>query len=425
MTALLQRGRGGSARPRAAGSDSSWRLWVGRRLAVAAEKAARATGAGAGGVIGGRVILALCPDAAERLARGREVVLVSGTNGKTTTASHLVACLSADRTVVGNPDGANTPPGLVRALASGPGTAVLETDEAWLPWTVAQTRPALAVLLNLSRDQLHRHNEVAALAATWRAALTGARHVVGNADDPDVVFAALGAHRQTWVALGLRWTEDSVICPACGADCRRTTDRWHCTRCDLRRPEPDWWLEGDDLVSATTRVRLRTALPGRANRANAAVAVAAAATLGVDPSVAAAAVRSIDTVAGRFGVVERDGHQVRMLLAKNPASWVEALDLVSTRCSPLVLAFNADGVDGRDPSWLYDVPFGALAGREVVVTGRRSTDLLVRLEMAGLTEAREAHDVSSALAMLPEGPVDLVANYSAFQQARRELGDGH
>ncbi|MBV9831510.1 MAG: DUF1727 domain-containing protein [Marmoricola sp.] len=391
---------------------------------MAAEKAARATGAGAGGVIGGRIILAMCPDAAERMARGREVVLVSGTNGKTTTTSHVLTCLATDREVVGNRDGANTPPGLVRALASGPGTAVLETDEAWLPWTVAQTRPALAVLLNLSRDQLHRHNEVAALATTWRGALTGAKHVVCNADDPDVVFAALAAHQQTWVALGLRWTEDSVICPACGSDCRRTPTTWHCTQCDLRRPEPDWWLEGDDLVSATTRVRLQTALPGHANRANAAVAVAAAATLGVAPEVAAAAVGRTETVAGRFGVVDRDGRQVRMLLAKNPASWVEALDMVSEREASLVLSFNADGVDGRDPSWLYDVPFDALAGRRVVVTGRRATDLLVRLEMAGMTGLQEADDVRSALALLPEGPVDLVANYSAFQQARRELGDG-
>ena len=411
MTALLPPGR----------RDSSWRLWAARRLARAAEKTARATGAGSGGVIGGRLILTLTPNAARQMAHGREVVLVSGTNGKTTTTAALAACLATDRRVVGNLDGANTPAGLVQALASGPGTAVLETDEAWLPWTVIQTQPALTVLLNLSRDQLHRHNEVAALATSWREALSGAEHVVANADDPDVAFAALGGKRQTWVALGLRWTQDSIVCPACGGDCQRTSSTWGCTRCDLRRPQPDWWLEGDDLVSASSRVRLRPALPGSANRANAAAAVVAAATLGVRPSVAAEALRTIEAVAGRFDVVERDSRQVRLLLAKNPASWVEALDLVSTADGPLVLAFNAEGVDGRDPSWLYDVPFGQLSGRQVVVTGRRSTDLLVRLSMDGLAGVWEAPDVASAVAMLPAGPVDLVANYSAFQQARREL----
>jgi UDP-N-acetylmuramyl tripeptide synthase len=399
-------------------------LQTARRLAGAAEAASRLTRAGSGGVIGGRVILAAVPDAMRRLASGREVVLVSGTNGKTTTASCLTACLATTREVVGNADGANTPPGLVRALASGPGTAVLETDEGWLPWAVEQARPALAVLLNLSRDQLHRHHEVAALASAWHEALGNVRHVVANADDPDVVFPALAARRRTWVALGIRWTQDSTVCPRCGAECRRSGADWACSRCDLRRPEPDWWLEGQDLVGAATRVSLDVALPGRASLADAAVAVAAAAALGVPPARAAAAVGRIRAVAGRYDEVEHDGRQVRLLLAKNPASWVEALDLVSRSATPLVLAFNSDGVDGRDPSWLYDVPFGALDGRPVVVTGRRATDLLVRLEMEGLACLRVAEDVPSALDLLPPGPVDLVANYTAFQEARRVLTHG-
>jgi lipid II isoglutaminyl synthase (glutamine-hydrolysing) len=425
MTTLrLGRRRGTTRRPAAPRPRLTWRLRVARRLAVVAENASRVLGTGAGGVIGGRLILALAPDAARQLSSGRDVLLVSGTNGKTTTTSHLVAGLATDRPVVGNADGANTPPGLVRALASGQGTAVLETDEGWLPWAVTQTPPVLVVLLNLSRDQLHRHHEVAALAATWHEALKTVDHVVANADDPDVVHPALAARRQTWVALGVRWTEDSTVCPRCGGACRRVGVHWGCDGCGLRRPEPDWWLEGDDLVSATSRVRLKPALPGHANLANAAVAVAAATAMGVPPHRTASAVAEIDAVAGRYDVIDHEGRQVRLLLAKNPASWVEALEIASTRDSPLVLAFNSDGVDGRDPSWLYDVPFGVLAGRSVVVTGRRSTDLLVRLEMEGLRGVRVADGVTSALRALPPGPVDLVANYTAFQEARRELSHG-
>jgi lipid II isoglutaminyl synthase (glutamine-hydrolysing) len=417
--------RGTTTRPTAPRPGTLWRLSAARGLAVLAENASRAMGTGAGGVIGGRLILLVSPDAARLLASGRDVVLVSGTNGKTTTTSQLVAGLAADRPVVGNADGANTPPGLVRALASGGGTAVLETDEGWLPWAVTQTRPALVVLLNLSRDQLHRHHEVAAVATSWHEALKTVDHVVANADDPAVVHPALAARRQTWVALGIRWTEDSTVCPRCGGECRRDAVEWGCARCGLRRPRPDWWLEGEELVSAWTRVSLRPALPGHANLANAAVAVAAAASLGVPPQAAASTVAAIDAVAGRYDVVEHEGRQVRLLLAKNPASWVEALEIAATGDGPLVLAFNSDGVDGRDPSWLYDVPFGTLAGRSVVVTGRRSTDLLVRLEMEGLTDVRVAGDLTSAVRALPPGPVDLVANYTAFQQARRELSHGH
>jgi hypothetical protein len=95
--------------------------------------------------------------------------------------------------------------------------------------------------------------------------------------------------------------------------------------------------------------------------------------------------------------------------------------MVSDGDTPVALVFNSQGVDGRDPSWLYDVPFDALRGHGVVVTGRRATDMLVRLRMAGLGTARAYPALADALAALPPGPVDVLANYSAFQEARREL----
>jgi UDP-N-acetylmuramyl tripeptide synthase len=397
------------------------RVVAAARLGRLCESLSRGTRLGSGGVIGGRVLLALAPQAPRELAEGREVVLVSGTNGKTTTSTYLAACLRTRGPVDHNADGANTPAGVVRTLAAGSApVVVLETDEGWLPWTLAQTRARTAVLLNLSRDQLHRHHEVAAVASGWHSALTRLDHAVANCDDPDVVFPALAARRQTWVGVGLRWTQDALVCPRCGRECRRAAQDWGC-RCGLRRPTPDWRLEGADLVSDTRRVALHVGLPGRANLANAAMAVAAATSLGADPQAAADALREIVSVAGRYGVLEHAGRRARLVLAKNPAGWVEALGVVCAGTAPLVLAFGSDGVDGRDPSWLYDVPFAAIAGRPVVVTGRRATDMLVRLQMEGLTDVRRAPDVVSALGMLPPGPVDVVANYSAFQDSRREL----
>ena len=122
------------------------------------------------------------------------------------------------------------------------------------------------------------------------------------------------------------------------------------------------------------------------------MAVATAAALGVDAQTAADRLRDIVSVAGRYAVLDHDGRRTRLMLAKNPAGWVEALSVVASGTTPLVLAFNSDGVDGRDPSWLYDVPFAGIAGRQVVVTGRRATDMLVRLEMDGLTDVRRAPD---------------------------------
>jgi UDP-N-acetylmuramyl tripeptide synthase len=138
----------------------------------AISRLSRLAGLGAGGVIGGRVILRVAPRATREMAGGRNICLITGTNGKTTTAALLTAGLRVQGPVVTNADGANTPAGFVTALASGPASkVVLETDEGWLPWAVIQTRPRTVVLLNLSRDQLTRHYEVNRVSSSWREAL--------------------------------------------------------------------------------------------------------------------------------------------------------------------------------------------------------------------------------------------------------------
>ncbi len=403
-------------------SPPSPRVAVVARLGDWAATLSRRSGLGAGGVVGGRVLLALAPNAVRELSRGRSVTLVSGTNGKTTTTAFLTAALRTLEPTATNADGANTRAGLAGTLArSSARQVVLETDEGWLPWMLGEAPQAEPVLLNLSRDQLHRHHEVAHVARTWHGALSGTAHVVANADDPGVVMAALAARRQTWVAAGARWSQDTLVCPRCGGECRREGEDWGCA-CGLRRPRPDWWLEDGELVNERGRLSLHLSLPGEVNHANAAMAVAAAARHGVAPADAVAAMHEISSVVGRYDVFLTSSHRARLILAKNPASWAEALRTVASTPAPLVLAFNCEGVDGRDPSWLYDVPFADLAGRPVVVTGRRSTDMLVRLEMDGLDDVAVAPDVAAAVAMLPPGEVTVVANYTAFQDARRVLG---
>ncbi len=402
-------------------SRTSVRLRVARAAGRATAALSRRTGRGSGGVVGGRVILRLAPEAVRAMAASRDVLTVSGTNGKTTTTALLAAAMRADRPTDTNADGANTPPGLATTLSSGDaGTAVLEVDEGWLPWTIQQTAPSTVVLLNLSRDQLSRHHEVGKVATAWHSGVADVPVVVANADDPDIVWAASAAHTQVWVGAGLRWKDDSVVCPRCGGSCKHDEEHWACMSCELARPKPDWWLEGDDLVCASGRWPLRLPLPGHVNRANAALAAAAAASRGVDPAAAVEAFRSVSTVAGRYSVVDYHGRHTRLMLAKNPASWVEALDMVDGRDVPLVLTFNSEGVDGRDPSWLYDVAFDRLAGRRIVVTGRRATDLRVRLLLDDVT-SDGAPTLTAALDALPAGEVDVVGNYTAFQEARKEL----
>ena len=154
--------------------------------------------------------------------------------------------------VATNSLGANMPTGHTSALARAGHTpyAVLEVDEHYLPQVIVATTPHAVALLNLSRDQLDRAKEVAMMAALWRDALAGTDiHVVANADDPMVVWAAAQlAPTVTWVASGQRWHDDSWVCPECGSHIERVPGDWFCTSCDLRRPTPQWTVDGEAVV---------------------------------------------------------------------------------------------------------------------------------------------------------------------------------
>jgi CobQ-like glutamine amidotransferase family enzyme/UDP-N-acetylmuramyl tripeptide synthase len=419
------------------GGEHTKRARVAARAARFVSFVSRGLGLGGGSVIGGRLGLALDPELLEELARGRTVALVSGTNGKTTTTKLLTAALGGPSRVATSAAGANLPSGVVTALAASSrvAPAVLEVDESYLAIVAEAVRPATITLLNLSRDQLDRMSEVRMIAARWRAAVQGRDHtvVVANADDPLVTWAAQGAPRVVWVAAGQLWHADAVGCPACegrvvfagvagGSDSEDGRGRgdWWCA-CGFRRPEPDAWLEGDDLVRSDGRsLALRLSLPGRFNRANAAMAVESAGLLGVDRADALAAMRSVGEVEGRFATVSYDGRAVRLLLAKNPAGWTELLDLLREDTDPAVIGINARVADGRDPSWLWDVPFERLAGRLVIATGERCRDLAVRLRHAGV-EHLAVRDQLEALAAAGSQQVEYVGNYTAFQQLRRSL----
>ena len=402
----------------------------------------RRLGAGGGGVIGGRVTLALDPVALAHLSTGLRSALVSGTNGKTTTTRMLAAALGTIGPVTTNAGGANLPYGLVAALSSGawrrprregvdgssggPGLAALEVDESYVGIVAEQVHPAVVVLLNLSRDQLDRSSEVRLLSTRWRRAtaqLGADATVVANADDPMVVWGAGEARRVVWVAAGLVWRNDAVGCPNCEGRIEFHPGGWACS-CGFRRPDPDVTIEDDQVVTRSgARFGLELGLPGRCNRANAAMALTGAEVMGADPGPALHALAGLSDVDGRYATVTVGGNRARLLLAKNPAGWAEVFDVLAPEPGPVVVAINAKVADGRDPSWLWDVPFERLAGRRVVATGERCLDLAVRLRYAGVEHktVRDLVDAVSAAGRVgPDNtPVDVVANYTTFQALRR------
>ncbi|WP_342781535.1 MurT ligase domain-containing protein [Amycolatopsis rhizosphaerae] len=390
------------------------------RLAAAASRLSKL---GNGGVIGGRAALMLDPDALRRLGQGRKVVLVTGTNGKTTTSLMISRLLETLGPVAANGDGANMPDGVLSALAKRPDApyAVLEVDETYVPWVAERIQPACLVLLNLSRDQLDRVGEVRATERELRAAITRLPDttVIANCDDTLVTSAALGASRAVWVSAGQEWRDDSASCARCGQAIRHEGSHWSCV-CGFSRPEPAWSLVDKNLVAADgSTIPLELQLPGRANAANAAIALATAAELGVPPELAADRLRSITNVAGRYRRVNVDGHAVRLLLAKNPAGWNETLPMLDQGV-PVVIAVNSQEADGRDTSWLWDVPFERLRGRSVVASGERATDVAVRLTYAEVPHIT-LKDPLDALQGIESSEVDLVANYTAFRDVNARL----
>jgi CobQ-like glutamine amidotransferase family enzyme/UDP-N-acetylmuramyl tripeptide synthase len=379
---------------------------------------------GSGSVVGGRVGLLLEPDLVRQLGRGRTKALVTGTNGKTTTTRLLSAALGGPACVATNATGSNLPAGLASALAAGPELpAVLEVDEGYLARMVAALGPEVVVLLNLSRDQLDRVSEVRMVAARFRQALSDyAGTVIANADDPLVVWAAGTAPKVRWVGAGQLWHSDAVGCPACHGPIVFDPSGGHwSSECGLARPEPELWLDGDDLVGGDgRRDRLQLSLPGRFNRANAAMATAAAEVLGTGRAQAMTAMAEVGDVEGRFSTVTYGSVRARMLLAKNPAGWTELLGLLDGGTSPVVVGINARVADGHDPSWLWDVAFERLAGRRVVATAERARDLAVRLHYAGVAHVTVTDQLDALLASGAPA-VEYVGNYTAFQDLRRRL----
>ncbi len=401
------------------------------RLGVAAGRLAgglsRLLTRGQGATISGRVINKLAPNALEELADGQRVTLVSATNGKTTTTRFLATALATDdRIVTTNSTGANLASGIAPTLAGarGPGDAVLEVDERVLPRVLDPLGAELLVLGNLSRDQLDRYGEVHAVSESWRTTMESHPDVavIANASDPHVVWAATPG-KVTWVALGLGWRSDAATCPECGALLAWSTDRFDCPACGFAQPATDTRLDGDALLIDGQRISLELSVPGRWNLANAALAVTAAAHLGVDPARAAESLASVTSVAGRYMQVPLgDGRQARVFLAKNPAGWTEVLRFLHNRDTAVVIAVNARVADGKDPSWLWDVPYELLRDHETAAAGDRRLDVAVRLRYAEVEHEIERDPIAAAREL--EGDeVNIVASYTQFSALYRKYGD--
>lgn len=412
------------------GPISRIRSAVATTAANLATAASRATGRGAGGMIGGLVAGAIDPNIMASLGGGRPTVLVTGTNGKSTTTRMLAGAVGSKHSVATNDGGDNMDAGIISALLAGKDAdaIVLEVDELHVPKVAQRLRPTAFVLLNLTRDQLDRVGEINSIERALRAAVMAHPEatVVANCDDVLITSIAYDHPNVVWVAAGAGWTGDSVTNPRSGGHVVREDADWYAVEPlpdgrEFRRPTPAYAVEGEALVGPEGVVRLELKLPGRANRGNAAQAIAAAVeAFGVPLDDAVRAAADVDNVAGRYTTVHLGDHDIHLLLAKNPAGWQEALSMVDRDADGVVIAVNAQQGDGEDVSWLWDVAFEDFGDTHVVAAGERATDLAVRLTYGGI-DYELIHDPIAAIRACPPGRVEVLANYTALLNLRRAL----
>jgi UDP-N-acetylmuramyl tripeptide synthase len=437
---------------------------------VAAAKAVgavvRASGRGGGTSLPGRVLTALEPRAiselAGRLQRGS--VVVSATNGKTTTAALLAGILRRTGAhPVHNRAGANMAGGVAAALLDAArrggridgDVGLFEVDEFWLEAVVGELEPHTLLLGNLFRDQLDRYGELEAIADRWAHVVAARpRRLVLNADDP--LVADLGRAREDTVYFGveddalalpeLQHASDSKHCRRCGhayaydAVYLGHLGRYRCPNCGQRRPEPAVVARsvrlhgvrgaGFELSVPAGRATVELPLPGLYNVYNAVGAAATALALGAPLEDVVAGLEGASAAFGRAETIAVGGRPLSILLVKNPAGANEVLRTLTLEGGELdlLVALNDNAADGRDVSWVWDADFELLVGhvRRVVCTGTRAAELALRLKYAGIPEERVAvaEDLAGALdraLATGRGPLYALPTYTALLELRELL----
>jgi len=431
--------------------------------------AVRASGRGGGTSLPGKLLIRLEPHAIERLASRlqRGSVVISATNGKTTTAAMTASILEhAGVALVHNRAGANMAGGIASTLLSsatrGGGIdgqlGLFEVDEFWLPAVAAELRPRAVLLGNLFRDQLDRYGELETIAERWAQVIAGlpsGARLVLNADDP--LIADLGREAGDVIYFGIedpsvalpemQHASDSKHCRRCGAPYRYEAvylghlGRYRCPSCGRERPEPAVSAHAVELRgTSASRFTLRTAsgdrpielpLPGLYNVYNALGAAALALSLGVSLDVVARGLEEVAAAFGRAESVDIDGVELRLLLIKNPAGANEILRTLALEDDALdVLAILNDRVaDGRDVSWIWDADFELIGPRirSVTCSGTRAAELALRFKYADVSSdrIRLTPDLSAALDAATRtaagGRVFVLPTYTALLALRDEL----
>lgn len=382
---------------------------------------------GAGGTWPGEIALMLRPNIASALVKNlrKGVILIAGTNGKTTTSLMVTKILEQQGfDVVHNASGANLFNGIVSSLIqkSRADWGVFEVDENSLPQVIKFIKfiklKVIVVLLNLFRDQLDRYGEVDVIIEKWEQSLKNLNAIfILNADDPGITYLGkkvqgrviyFGVNDKKYFLKGVEHATDSTFCLNCGG--RLTYEGiyyshigiWRCEKCGFARPKP-------------TITSVFSPLPGLYNQYNALAAHSVAKILKI-----AADLSGFDPAFGRQEEFIVEGKKVKIFLSKNPAGFNASLrSALELGAKQFLFLLNDRIPDGRDVSWIWDVDFEMIPkNTEIFVSGDRVYDLALRLQYSG----KKTAVVTSVYEAIKENKtLFILATYSAMLEVRKAL----
>ena len=419
----------------------TWRFWVALWASKIITKGLLVTGK-KGTTLPGKVANWIDPEIMRHLsvAYTDGIIMITGTNGKTTTANLLASIIrQSGEEFAFNQAGANLVTGITGALIqntrwngiSRACLALLEVDEATVPKFCEQVSPTLAIVTNFFRDQLDRYGELDTTVRMVRESLPKETVLVLNADDP--LVAQFGTDHPQVIYYGVERTPDSRseseetrearFCPVCGTELNYTLFHYgqlglfNCLGCGFHRPEPEILAQNVRLEEGLLLFQVDVApfslsLQGYYNLYNALAALTAARQLGINDGLIERGLCSFIPQAGRMERFYLPEGEITLTLVKNPTGFDQVIQTMLGVNKPLriLIGINDLAADGRDISWLWDVNFERLGIHDatinqVICTGIRAEDIALRLKYAGVSVEKLVieHTLAEALDRLQVG----------------------
>lgn len=409
----------------------------------------------------GRVALKLDNNILSVVSNNYTIILITGTNGKTTTTSMIYNIIKeTDKKVITNGTGANMFTGIVSCFIDNYSFknskeekyAVIEVDEANLKFVTKYISPKIITVTNLFRDQLDRYGEV---YTTLEKILEGIKlspdsTLVLNGDE-SLLGDMNTANKKVYYGFGISIDDnkkidlnaDAKFCKHCKNEYSYNFITYNhlgdyfCPKCNYKRPDLKYNVNAIKNInenSSTVEINSREYCinqPGTYNIYNGLCAYSVAKELSMPEDIIVKSLKNQRSSFGRQEIINIENHEVKIILVKNPAGFDQAISTVSLDTKPLNLAFllNDNYADGRDVSWIWDVNFEKINEFKInslMISGIRLYDLAVRLKIAGLTPdkftlCKEYQNLLDTIKACSEGSVYILATYTAMIDFRKFL----